>query len=85
MPEVRMQIPEELVKKLQSKLGSDVKITDIVRDALTLFNWTVKAEGREILTNKKDLKVLAMPSLDKVPEKEYSRGRTHGEACKVRT
>jgi hypothetical protein len=70
--ELRMQIPEELVRKLQEKLGRDVKVTDIARDALTLFNWAVqeKAKGREILSSNKageDIRVLAMTSLEDIP------------------
>ena len=72
MPELRLQIPEELVKKLQAKLGPDMKVTDIARDALTLFNWAVqeKAAGREILSSNaqgEEMKQLAMPSLDSIP------------------
>jgi hypothetical protein len=70
--ELRMQIPEELIRKLQDKLGREVKVTDIAREALTLFNWAVqeKAKGREILSSNKageDIRILAMTSLEEVP------------------
>jgi hypothetical protein len=70
--ELRMQIPEELVRKLQAKLGHDVKVTDIAREALTLFNWAVqeKAKGRQILSSNEEgeeVKVLAMASLENMP------------------
>ena len=72
MPELRLQIPEDLVKRLQEKLGANMKVTDIARDALTLFNWAVqeKAKGREILSADEggdDIRRLAMPSLENVP------------------
>jgi hypothetical protein len=70
--ELRMNVPEELVRKLQAKLGHDVKVTDIAREALTLFNWAVqeKAKGRQILSSNEegeDVKVLAMASLENIP------------------
>ncbi len=72
MPELRMNVPEELVRKLQAKLGHEVKVTDIAREALTLFNWAVqeKAKGRQILSSNEDgedVKVLAMASLENIP------------------
>jgi hypothetical protein len=67
--ELRLQISDDLVKKLQDKLG-DVKVTDIARDALTLFNWAVdeRAKGRLVLSSDEDgekMTRLAMPSLEK--------------------
>ena len=71
MAEVRVQIPDEIIQKLQDKLGSGTKITDITRDALTLFNWAVeeRAKGRVVLSSSESgdkLTRLAMPSLEKV-------------------
>ncbi len=76
MAELRLEVPDELVKKFQEKLGAGVKVTDIARDALTLFNWAFdeRAKGRILLssdeTGEKQTR-LAMPSLEKVsPKKE---------------
>ena len=71
MAELRLQVPDEVVKKLQEKLGSDVKVTDIARDALTLFKWAVdeRSKGKLILSSDEDgekMTRLAMPSLEKV-------------------
>lgn len=71
MAELRLQIPDELVKSLQDKLGSNVKVTDIARDALTMFNWAVdeRAKGRLVLSSDEEgqkMARLAMPSLEKI-------------------
>lgn len=71
MAEFRLQIPDELVARLQEKLGPNVKVTDIARDSLTLFNWAVneRAKGRLVLSsdeNGEKMTRLAMPSLEKV-------------------
>lgn len=73
--ELRLQIPDDVVKKLQDKIGSNAKVTDIARDALTLFNWAVdeRAKGRLVLSSDEDgakITRLAMPSLESVaPDK----------------
>ena len=56
MPELRLQIPDDLVKKIQDEIGSDVKATDIARDAITLFNWAVeeRSKGRIVLSTDAD-------------------------------
>jgi hypothetical protein len=69
MAELRLQIPDELVAKLQEKLGSTTKVTDIARDAITLFNWAVdeRAKGRLVLSTAaggEDVARLTMPSLE---------------------
>jgi hypothetical protein len=71
MAEFRLQVPDEFIQQLQDKLGGS-KVTDIARDALTLFNWAVdeKARGRLVLSSLPDgdkVKQLAMTSLDQVP------------------
>jgi hypothetical protein len=81
VPELRMNVPEELVRKLQAKLGHEVKVTDIAREALTLFNWAVqeKAKGRQILSSNEegeDVKVLAMASLENIPAPGPSGDKT---------
>ncbi|MGO9266002.1 MAG: hypothetical protein ACLQBA_14175 [Candidatus Binataceae bacterium] len=71
MAELRVQIPDELIAKLREKLGPDAKVTDIARDAITLYNWAVteRASGNVITSSDKDfkpVKQLAMPSLDHI-------------------
>jgi hypothetical protein len=68
--ELRLQIPDDLIKTLQEKIGSNIKATDIARDALTLFNWAVdeRAKGRLVLSSDEEgekMTRLAMPSLDR--------------------
>jgi hypothetical protein len=75
MAEFRLQVPDELLSKMQDKLGGNAKMTDIARDALTLFNWAIneKARGRLILSSAPDgdsIKQLAMTSLDAVKEEK---------------
>ena len=76
--ELRLQIPDEFVKRLQEKLGSNIKVTDIAREALTLFNWAVeeRAKGRLVLSSDEDgkgLTRLTMPSLEQAaPAREKS-------------
>lgn len=81
MAEFRLQIPDDLVKKLQDKMGSNVKITDIARDAITLFNWAVdeRAKGRLILSSDEEgekMTRLAMPSLERVVKEEKPKDET---------
>jgi hypothetical protein len=69
MAEIRLQIPDEVVDKLRSKLG-DVKVTDIARDAISLYNWAVeeRAKGNYVLSSDatgEQMTRLAMPSLDR--------------------
>jgi len=71
MAEVRVQIPDEVIQKLQDKMGGNPKVTDIARDAFTLFNWAVdeRAKGRLVLSSTEDgdkISRLAMPSLESV-------------------
>jgi hypothetical protein len=69
MAEIRIQIPDDVVKEIQDKLG-DIKVTDIAKDAVTLFNWAVgeRAKGRVVLSSDEEgekMTRLAMPSLEK--------------------
>ncbi len=71
MAEIRLQIPDEVARKLQDQLGGTVKLTDIARDALTMFNWAIqeKAKGRVVLSaddQGEQLKQLVMPTLERV-------------------
>ena len=77
MAEFRLQVPDDFMQQLQSKLGSGTKVTDIARDALTLFNWAVdqKASGRLVLSTDAGgdkVRELAMSSLDQVPLKSLT-------------
>lgn len=75
MAEVRLQIPDEALRRMQEKLGSTMKATDIARDAITLFNWAIeeRAKGNVLLSatpKGEDMIRLAMPSLEAVRRSE---------------
>ena len=75
MAELRIQIPDEVVKQIQDKIGSNAKVTDIARDAITLYNWAVdeRAKGRLVLSSDEDgekMTRLAMPSLENAAPKK---------------
>lgn len=77
MAEIRLQIPDELVKELQTKLDN-LKLTDIARDALTLFNWAVdeRAKGRLVLSSEESgdkMTRLTMPSLEAAAKKAENK------------
>jgi hypothetical protein len=70
MPDVRLQIPDEVVTSIQEKTKSNIKATDIAKDAITLYNWAVeeRAKGRVVLSanaDGADMARLAMPSIEK--------------------
>jgi hypothetical protein len=70
MAELRLQIPDELVENFKEKLGGDTKVTDIARDAITLFKWAIeeRANGRVVLSSDpegKQVTRLTMPGLEK--------------------
>lgn len=74
MADFRLQIPDEFIESVRSKLGNDTKVTDIARDALTLFNWALneKAKGRLILSSDEGgekIKQVTLSSLDRVESK----------------
>lgn len=74
MVDIRLQVPEEVLENFQSKLSERTKPTDIVRDAMTLYNWAVneRAQGRVLLTSNaagSDFTKLAMPSLESIVPK----------------
>ena len=67
--ELRMQIDDGFIKALQDKL--DLRATEIVREALTIFNWAVRERerGRVILSadpNGQSVERLAMHVLDRI-------------------
>jgi len=79
--ELRLQIPDDVVRRFQDKLGSDAKVTDIARDALTLYNWAIeeRAKGRLILSAEEDggkITRLAMPSLEKAALEQSAKFST---------
>jgi hypothetical protein len=86
MAEIRLQIPDEVARKLQDQLGGTVKLTDIARDALTMFNWAIqeKAKGRVVLSaddQGEQLKQLVMPTLERVvtaPPSPGDKGENKG-------
>jgi len=70
MAEVRFNVDDDFLKNLQQKLGT-TKTTDVMKEALTVFNWalTEKSAGRQILSGDADannLVRLATPGLDAV-------------------
>jgi hypothetical protein len=73
MPDVRLQIGNQLMDKFQDALGTDVRATDIAKDALTLYNWAIEQRklGRVVTSSNLDgtpAFQLSMPSLDKVKQ-----------------
>jgi hypothetical protein len=75
MAEIRLNIPDNVIADIQKKLGSDVKATDIAKDAVTLFNWaaTERAQGNYILSSDPEgekVTRLAMPSLEQAAVKK---------------
>jgi hypothetical protein len=73
MADIRLQMPDEVLANIQKNLGSKTKPNDIVRDAVTMYNWAVGevANGRHILTANTaadDFAKLAMPSLQAIPQ-----------------
>jgi hypothetical protein len=72
--ELRMQLDDEFIGDLQTKLRS-ARASDIVREALTILNWAVheRERGRVILSARpdgQDVARLAMPALDKIAATE---------------
>lgn len=70
MSDVRLQIPDDVVASIQEKTKSNIKATDIAKDAITLYNWAVeeRAKGRFVLSSNADgeeMTRLAMPSIEK--------------------
>lgn len=71
MPEVRVQLPDDLVTAMQQKLSMNTKPTEITKDAISLYNWAVseRAKGNVILSSNSDgtnLTRVTMPSLDSI-------------------
>lgn len=80
MAELRLQIPDEVVSHLQTQLGSKMKITDIAREALTLYNWAVdeRVRGRLVLSsgvNGENVARLTMPYLEAAARKAGGENR----------
>jgi hypothetical protein len=76
MAEVRFNIDDDFLKGMQEKFGS-TKTTDLMKEALTVFNWALseKKEGRQILSADADannLVRLATPGLDSVKQSSSS-------------
>ncbi len=72
MADIRVQIPNSVLGGLQQRLdNNNSKPTEIVRDAITLYNWAVEeaAKGRILFTSDdkgEGVTRLAMPSLEAV-------------------
>ena len=75
MAEVRLQIPDSVIAEIQKKLGTDIKATDIAKDAVALYNWaaTERAQGNYILSSDPQgdkMTRLAMPSIEQAAVKK---------------
>lgn len=75
MAEIRLNIPDNVIADIQQKLGSNIKATDIAKDAVTLFNWAAaeRAKGNLILSSDEQgdkMTRLAMPSLEQAAAKK---------------
>jgi len=71
MPEVRVQLPDDLVSGIQEKLSTNTKPTEITKDAIALYNWAVseRAKGNVIVSSNNDgtnVTRVTMPSLDSI-------------------
>lgn len=71
MAELRLYIPDKLVRQLQDKLGMKIPVTDMVEDALSLYYWAVneRHKGRLILSSDEQgekMSRLSMPSLERI-------------------
>ncbi len=76
--EVRLNIDDTFLKNIQEKIG-DNKVTEITRDALTIFNWAVEevAAGRVILSTNADgadVHRLVTPALTQVAMRAKAAG-----------
>jgi hypothetical protein len=76
MAEIRLQIPDDIIDALRTKLRLGTN-TDVVREALTLLNWAAgeKENGRYILSampDGKDIARLTMTSLENVEKKKVA-------------
>lgn len=81
MAEVRVRLDDDFIRDLQIRLGQNIKPTDILREALTLFNWAVdqRAQGNVILAGSEDgdgRYILAQHVLDRVPLRPKGRPAT---------
>jgi hypothetical protein len=77
MPDVRLQIPDDIVESIQQKTKSNIKATEIAKDAITLYNWAVseRAKGRFILSTNADggdMSRLAIPSIERAAPTEMA-------------
>ncbi len=67
--EIRISIDDRFLQNLRIRLRADTKAVDLVRDALTLYNWLAeeRASGRVIISASQDgddQKELEFPALD---------------------
>jgi hypothetical protein len=71
MPEVRVQLSNDLMDTFRKQLGDDLKPTQVTQDALALYDWAVRerAAGRVILSsepNGTNSTQITTPSLMKI-------------------
>lgn len=82
--EVRLSIDDSFLKDLQEKIGGSPHASELMRDALTMFNWAVQevAAGRVLLstsTEGEDMHRLVMPTLTQVARRAKQRARAADE------
>lgn len=83
MPDVRLSIPDDLIKELSEKIAgpdASVKTTDIARDALSLYKWAIDeaSKGRSIVSSDQqgeNVQRLVMPRLQDA-ESQAKKNRT---------
>jgi metal-responsive CopG/Arc/MetJ family transcriptional regulator len=85
MVRIQLDLPEEQVKELDALMGKTKLTTrkDLFNNALTLFQWAVKAKeaGRMIASLDEEsgtAKELVMPALENVPT-PVPAGRAHAK------
>jgi hypothetical protein len=76
--EIRLHVDDEFIGGLQKIV--ELKATDIMREALTIYNWAVqeRLKRRIILSADEDgtnVARLTMPSLELLPVKRYEQRR----------
>lgn len=72
--EIRLSVDDGFLKGIQETVGGQAKVTDLTRDALTIFNWAVReaAAGRVVLSTNasgEEIHRLVMPVLAQVENK----------------
>jgi hypothetical protein len=86
--EVRLNIDDAFIKGLEEKVGRPLNANDLIRDALTMFNWAIQdvASGRVIVSTNaagEDVHRLTMPTLYQVENRAKKRTDVPAEEVTV--